>query len=98
MNASYEHPSIIAQPTDEALAQEIAQSCNLGLLASRILVARGISSLQQAQSFLTPSLDRDWRDPLDIPGMSAVADAVQSAIQAGKRILVFGDFDMDLQG
>ncbi len=45
--------------------------------------------------FLTPSLDRDWADPLIIPGMSVVADRVERAIRSHERIAVFGDFGGD---
>lgn len=44
---------------------------------------------------MTPSLDRDWADPLIIPGMSVVADRVERAIRNHEHIAVFGDFDVD---
>lgn len=59
------------------------------------LVARGIDDPQKAQRFLEPSLDRDWRDPYSIPGMSEAIDAIESAIRRNARIVVFGDFDVD---
>lgn len=95
MNMRAEQPELLANPIDESAAQDIARACDLGSLASRVLVARGIDTPQAARDFLSPSLERDWRDPQGIPGMSQVADAVQAAIQDGKRILVFGDFDVD---
>ena len=59
------------------------------------LVSRGINTPEAANRFLTPSLDRDWRDPYTIPGLSDVADALEAAIRRGAHILVFGDFDLD---
>jgi single-stranded-DNA-specific exonuclease len=81
--------------TDENAANEIASACNLKPLTARVLVARGIDTPQAVRAFLSPTLERDWHDPACIPGMTQVADAVQAAIEAGKRILVFGDFDVD---
>lgn len=70
---------------------------NLGLspLAARVLAARGVTDLDEARRFLSPSLQRDWRDPLEIPGLAAVADRVEQAIDAEEAIAVFGDFDVD---
>ena len=72
-------------------------STGLGVppLVARIMVAHGIGSIGEGQLFLTPSLDRDWADPLEIPGMEEVADRVERAIRDGERIAVFGDFDVD---
>ena len=59
------------------------------------LVSRGIDTPEAANRFLTPSLERDWRDPYIIPGLSEAADALEAAIRRGDHILVFGDFDLD---
>lgn len=80
---------------DEAAAREVAHACGLGPLTSRVLVARKINTPQAAQDFLAPSLERDWLSPEAIPGLVEAASVVESAIRAGKRILVFGDFDVD---
>lgn len=59
------------------------------------LAARGIADASAAESFLSPSLDRDWLDPYLIPGLSEVADALEGAVKRGEHIVVFGDFDLD---
>ena len=87
--------NVFVEHEDEAAAREIAQACNLSSLTSRVLVSRGIDSVEAAREFLTPSLERDWLAPEQIPGLVEVADAVEKAIHEGKRILVFGDFDVD---
>ena len=46
------------------------------------LVSRGIDTPEAANRFLTPSLDRDWRDPYIIPGLSEAADATTSSCSA----------------
>ena len=80
---------------DEDIAKEIEVACALRPLTARILASRGIGSAQDAQRFLSPSLERDWHDPALIPGMIDVADKVEGTIRSGGRILVFGDFDVD---
>ncbi len=59
------------------------------------LVGRGIDTPAAARHFLSPSLDRDWLNPRDIPGLPEVADGLAAALEGKKRILVFGDFDLD---
>ena len=77
------------------LETKLAAGLGVPPLVARIMVAHGIASIEEGQLFLTPSLDRDWADPLEIPGMSGVADRVERAIRSGERIAVFGDFDVD---
>ncbi len=69
----------------------------LGLapLAARVLAARGVSDPVEAQKFLTPSLERDWSDPLLIPDMEEAVQRIMRAISDGESIAVFGDFDVD---
>ncbi len=64
-------------------------------LAARVMVARGIRDAAAAKLFLTPSLERDWLDPRELPGLVAAADRVERAVKAGEVIAVFGDFDVD---
>ena len=80
---------------DKAATEAIAGACGLPGFIAATLVSRGISTPQEAQRFLEPSLDRDWLDPYLIPGMEEVANALEAAVKAHRRILVFGDFDLD---
>lgn len=80
---------------DAELAATLSRELTVAPLVARIMVAHGISSVEEAERFLTPSLERDWADPLIIPGMADVADRVERAVRAGESIAVFGDFDVD---
>jgi single-stranded-DNA-specific exonuclease len=60
-----------------------------------VLVVREIDTADKVAAFLSPSLERDWHDPSVIPGMAEVAARVADAVAAGRRIVVFGDFDLD---
>ncbi|HIR91202.1 MAG TPA: single-stranded-DNA-specific exonuclease RecJ [Candidatus Limicola stercorigallinarum] len=82
-------------PQNPALADELAQDLGVKPLVARIMVAHGIGSVADGRRFLTPSLERDWCDPLDIPGMREVADRIEAALVHGETIAVFGDFDVD---
>jgi single-stranded-DNA-specific exonuclease len=80
---------------DTSAVKALEDACGLSPLVARTLVARGIVTPEAAEKFLHPRLERDWSDPRLIPGMTAVADALEEAIRAQKRIVVFGDFDVD---
>lgn len=73
----------------------LCEQLGLAPMVARVLCARGVNNVQAAYEFLHPSLDRDWADPLDIPGMREAADRVELALQNHERIAVFGDFDVD---
>ena len=76
------HRWAVAQQNPE-LEKELSAGLGIPGLVARIMVAHGITSIEEGQLFLTPSLDRDWADPLIIPGMSVVADRVERAGTAG---------------
>lgn len=84
---------VLSSKREDELA--LCRQLGIGPLAARVLCARGISDLEAAREFLNPSLDRDWADPLDIPGMLEAADRVEKALDGSERIAVFGDFDVD---
>ena len=85
--------ALARQDPDRAAA--LAEALHVAPLVARIMVAHGIETAEEAECFLTPSLDRDWADPLIIPGMAEVADRVERAVRTGEVIAVFGDFDVD---
>ena len=82
-------------PNDPDVENELVNGLSVPPLVARIMVAHGIRDVEQGRLFLTPSLERDWADPLIIPGMGEVADRVEAALRAGEQIAVFGDFDVD---
>lgn len=82
-------------PADPALVEALSAETGLTATTTRVMVARGVADVGAAKRFLEPRLDRDWLDPDAIPGMPDAADAVAAAISAGRRIVVFGDFDLD---
>ena len=58
-----------------------------------LLTARGISE-EEVPAFLRPSLSA-LTPPGDIPGMTEAAARLRRAVDAGEKILVFGDYDCD---
>ncbi|MEG2628884.1 MAG: single-stranded-DNA-specific exonuclease RecJ [Raoultibacter sp.] len=81
--------------TNSAAVARLQQELRLPRFIAATLVARGIDTLEKAEAFMHPSLERDWLDPYIIPGLAAVVDSLEAAIKARKHIVVFGDFDLD---
>ncbi len=63
-------------------------------LLSAILCARGIRSTDAATQFLSPATI-PLGDPLLLPDMERAVAIIRAAIAAGRRIVVFGDYDVD---
>lgn len=82
-------------PNNPKLEERLASALGVAPLVARIMVAHGIGGVEEGRLFLTPSLERDWADPLIIPGMAEVAARVERAVRDGEVIAVFGDFDVD---
>ena len=80
---------------DEGESRRLASELGITPLVARVLVARGITDADAARAFLSPSLERDWCDPLCIPGLREAADRLERAIGLGETVAVFGDFDVD---
>ena len=80
---------------DRASVERLQRELSLPRFIAATLVSRGVSTPAAALEFLNPSLERDWLNPYDIPGLSDVADALEQAVRDRKHVVVFGDFDLD---
>ena len=83
------------QASDSAAIARLRQEFDMPEFIAATLAARGITTPEEAYLFLNPDLDRDWRNPYELPGMRQLIDELSGAMLADKRIVVFGDFDLD---
>ena len=60
-------------PGDHEAEERLIDETGIPPLAARVLVARGMRDPEEVRRFLTPSLERDWADPLLIPGLAEAA-------------------------
>lgn len=63
-----------------------------GDFLGEILIRRGILNMEAAQSFFAC---KSLSDPLLMSDMGAAVDIINSALDEGKKITVFGDYDCD---
>ncbi|NLD02646.1 MAG: single-stranded-DNA-specific exonuclease RecJ, partial [Clostridiales bacterium] len=61
---------------------------------SRLLNARGINNAEDAEAFLSPSLDA-LHDPLLLFGMREAVALIKELGARGARAVVYGDYDVD---
>lgn len=79
---------------DEALALEHARKLQAPDLVGRLLAARGVA-LDEASSFLNPTLKELFPDPSTFADMDTAAEVILDAIVSGKKVAVFADYDVD---
>ena len=71
----------------------VARFPNLHPLIVQILYNRGITTPEQAETFLTP--DALIGNPFQMRGVNEAIDRLRRAIRAGEAVAVYGDFDAD---
>ncbi|MFZ4098811.1 MAG: single-stranded-DNA-specific exonuclease RecJ [Chlamydiia bacterium] len=79
---------------DSALASRFEREFYLHPVVARILVARGLTTVEQVHQFLYAQLP-DLTDPFLFSDMRLAVDRITRAIEAQEPILVFGDTDVD---
>lgn len=73
---------------------ELAQELNISPVLAGLLINRGLSTQEEAQKFLYPSL-KDLHDPFLLPDMEIAVKRIEKAIGNKERILIYGDYDVD---
>jgi len=61
---------------------------------ARMLALRDISSYDEVESFLHPSLD-DLLDPFLMKDMEKAIERLKRAMKTGERVMILGDYDVD---
>ncbi|HET7857133.1 MAG TPA: single-stranded-DNA-specific exonuclease RecJ [Gaiellaceae bacterium] len=81
------------RPCPHREASALAQALDISETTARVLVRRGYGDPEEARAFLEGAPPR--HDPFLLGDMAGACDAIRSAIAAGKRICVHGDYDAD---
>lgn len=79
-------------------AKTISQQGGLSGICAEVLVSRGIDTMEKAVSFFNESGEdsaEKLSDPFLIKDMREAADTVLAAVDNGKSICVYGDYDCD---
>ncbi|MDX1711863.1 MAG: DHH family phosphoesterase, partial [Rhodovibrionaceae bacterium] len=94
VSSSYTGKRWLARQGDSRLALALAQQLQVPEMVARVLAGRGIT-LEQADSFLNPSLRESLPDPSEFQDMDKAAERVAAAVMGGETVAIFGDYDVD---
>ena len=82
------------QTADPSSVDVIAETLTLDKHVGRLLVQRGIDTVEQAKSFLYPSMDQ-LHDPFLLTDSEVAIDRLLTAVEKRERIAIHGDYDVD---
>ncbi|MCB1784419.1 MAG: single-stranded-DNA-specific exonuclease RecJ [Alphaproteobacteria bacterium] len=74
--------------------EQVVRRYDLPEVVARLLLARGVEA-EMIPAFLNPTLKDNFPDPFSLAGMHEMAEGLAGAIENGKNIAIFGDFDVD---
>ncbi|MEM7692941.1 MAG: single-stranded-DNA-specific exonuclease RecJ [Pseudomonadota bacterium] len=81
-------------PEGERIATALAQRTGVSEVVARVLVGRGVD-LDGAQTALSPTLRALLPDPSRLTDCDRLVARLADAVEAGERIVLFGDYDVD---
>jgi single-stranded-DNA-specific exonuclease len=84
----------VKAPIDNTLIEELRSSLKVEPIIAELLLQRGITNFEEAQTFFRPKLD-DLHDPFLMKDMDLAVDRLQEAIEEGQKVMLFGDYDVD---
>jgi len=85
-------------PADERLAMTIHQQFGVALCVARVLAGKNIKQefdFEEIENFLNPTIKASLPDPYQLLDMDIAVEKIISVIKSGKKITVFGDYDVD---
>lgn len=83
-------------PPDVRPSDELRHAVGGHPLVAEILVRRGFDTPESARAFLDPDAYTPT-PPIALPGVEEAAERLWDAIESRRRILIWGDFDVDGQ-
>jgi single-stranded-DNA-specific exonuclease len=81
-------------PHDRTGIERLAATLQVAPVVAQLLMNRGVTAADSGQRFLDAPLSA-LHSPDLLPGATAAADRLYDAVQAGRRICVYGDYDVD---
>ena len=87
-------PEVVWVPAPGPAAAEDLARGGVPEHLARLLARRGVEQPAEAKAFLEPSLDQ-LHDPFELGGVPEAVERLESAREAGERVAVIGDYDVD---
>ena len=84
-----------SESSTDTLIDEISSQLEISQITARVLTRRGIASVEEARSFLYPTLREHLPDPRKIKNILDATKLIIEALESNKQITVYSDFDVD---
>ncbi len=84
---------VIRKP-EQKLAEKISRELGISLSCAKILLNRGVDSIEEARIFLYPEIEK-LNNPFLLSDMEKGVLRIRKALDTGEKILVYGDSDVD---
>jgi len=81
-------------PHDPDRIAALQRAADVPAVVAQLLICRNMDDPDAIRAFLDPKLT-ELRDPLLLPGCAEAAEVLNAAAKSSKRIVVFGDYDVD---
>jgi single-stranded-DNA-specific exonuclease len=82
------------RPHDRDRIAALSLATGLPALVAHLLLNRGVTTAEQARVFMDAKRT-SIHDPELLPGAVEAADRLVAAVRAGRKIVVYGDYDVD---
>ena len=79
---------------DGPAAARLSRELRCSPLLAQVLSSRGVLTAEDARRFLDNTLN-DLEDPSAMPGLDEAADRIVAAVRGGRRVTIYGDYDVD---
>ncbi|MFN0199814.1 MAG: single-stranded-DNA-specific exonuclease RecJ [Planctomycetaceae bacterium] len=81
-------------PFDESRIRKLSRELSVSSLLAQVLLARGFDEAPRATAFLNAKL-ADLYEPDSLSNVPEAAERIIAAVKAGRRITIYGDYDVD---
>lgn len=85
---------LVKETPDPVKVEQLKNEMNVSRIVAHMLVQRGIEDFNSAKNFFRGTLNK-MHDPFLMKNMEAAVDRLQQSLEAGEKILVYGDYDVD---
>jgi single-stranded-DNA-specific exonuclease len=84
----------VLRHAESAAIERLTREARLAPSLSRLLAARGITTVDEAQKFLAPSLSH-LHSPYLMAGLRKAVERLRASIERGETVFIYGDYDVD---
>ena len=82
------------RPHEAEKIGSLARGAGISPLLAQVLLNRGIDAPEQVARFMDAKLT-GLNDPESLPGAALAAEKIVGALRSGKKIVIYGDYDVD---